>query len=586
MRWSVVIATWQRAALLRSTLDSLHGQSFKDFEVVVVSDGDDAPTRSLAESYRSPFPLRWFQHLENRGGFAITRNSGASVAEGDLLLFLDDDTIASPDLLANHDRVHAASSQWPGCVVFGRTIEERRVPLVSRTDAFMQAAWERALGSCQPSEGFPDLGSVGEKAEAAVYCGFNCSLPRALFLDVGGFDARLRSDEEMELGWRLYRRGLLFHYARDAIVRHQDTKVMHTYFARCWHASGSQDVYRVTEKGQRSTQLMELAKLRHGSPSTRMYTSLAERYPGQLLAVASALEKLTDVTGSRISFALWARLRRTAEYWNGVRKSGATTRELFQLAGPRTPILAFHSVSPPRSPNEAPYCTSPARFRQFLAWLRRLGRVPVAPGRWLDGHLPEKRVLLTFDDAYGDFYTQVLPAIAGSGIVPLVFVVVNHIGKTSEWADGRGLAARPLMTLGQMRELQKHGVVFGAHSLTHSSLPTLSDDELRRQVGESKRKLEDLLGAGVDWFAYPYGEVDRRVRSAVVEAGYKAAVTTEPGLNGWQDPLALKRLEIGEVDTPLDFALKVELGWSPLQSLRGRLRRLLAGSRPTLPLSP
>jgi peptidoglycan/xylan/chitin deacetylase (PgdA/CDA1 family) len=84
-------------------------------------------------------------------------------------------------------------------------------------------------------------------------------------------------------------------------------------------------------------------------------------------------------------------------------------------------------------------------------------------------------------------------------------------------------------------------------------------------------RLEDLLGARVDWFAYPYGEVDRRVRAAVAEAGYAAAVTTRPGLNGWQDPLALKRLELSDLDTTLDFALKLAMGWSPLRSVMTRL---------------
>jgi GT2 family glycosyltransferase/peptidoglycan/xylan/chitin deacetylase (PgdA/CDA1 family) len=571
VRWSVVIPTWQRSTLLRGTLESLGEQELQDFEVVVVCDGDDAPTRSFADAYRPPFPIRWVHHPENRGQ-AAARNTGAVAARGTHLLFLDDDVIASPGLLACHDRAHSEAPEWLPRVVFGRTIEERRVPIVSRTDAYMQASWERDLESFQPPDGSPDLTSVGEQAEARSSFGFNGSIARELFLEIGGFDARLRSDEDMELGLRLYRRGVRFCYARDATVRHQDTKPMHDYYARCWRASGSQDVYRVREKGQRSAQVSQLAKLRHGSYAARQFTRLASRHPRLFLTIASALEAVTDMTGSRTSFGLWARLRRPAEYWTGVRAAGITPEEAMTLAGASGRILAFHCIARPRATSEISYCTSPARFRKFLARLRALGRVAVSADRWLRGDLPESNVLLTFDDAFGDFYTEVFPEIERFRLAPLVFVVVDRIGKTNDWEDGSALGVRPLLTLEQIRELQRHGVAFGAHSLTHRPLPTLPDDELRRQVTDSKRKLEDLIGAPVEWFAYPYGEVDRRVRAAVAEAGYKAAVTTRPGLNGWQDPLALKRLEMSDEDTPLDLALKVELGWSVLRSIRSRLR--------------
>jgi GT2 family glycosyltransferase/peptidoglycan/xylan/chitin deacetylase (PgdA/CDA1 family) len=550
MRWSVIIPTWRRSSLLRATLDSLRDQGREDFEVVVVSDGEDAPTRALADAYRAPFALRWVHHAENRGQ-AAARNTGAGVARGDLLLFLDDDTLAAPGLLASHDREHAAAPAWPSCAVLGRTIEERRVPVASRTDAYVQRAWERALATTQPSHARNDLASVDEHAEAAVWFGLNGSIARALFHEAGGFDARLRSDEDMELGWRLYRRGVLFRYAPDATVRHQDSKAMHDYFARCWRESGAQDVYRAREKGERGAQIGQLARVRHGSVAARRSARFAARHPRSLLAAASALERVTDVTGSRVAFALWARLRRTGEYWSGVKESGVRDEDLASMAGAEGRIVAFHSISAPRSRAETPYCTSPARFRRLLAWLPRLGRVPVAPRRWLAGDLPANNVLFTFDDGYADVYTEVFPAMAGSGLSPLVFVVVDRIGATNDWEDGRAVQPRKLLSLGQMRELQRHGVVFGAHSLSHPSLPALCDAELRRQVTDSRRCLEDLLGAAVEWFAYPYGEVDRRVRAAVAEAGYAAAVTTRPGLNGWQDPLALKRFEVCDRDTPL-----------------------------------
>ena len=131
-----------------------------------------------------------------------------------------------------------------------------------------------------------------------------------------------------------------------------------------------------------------------------------------------------------------------------------------------------------------------------------------------------------------------------------------------------------------MDEMQRHGVTFASHSLTHADLTSLPNSELRREVRDSKAKLEDLLGVTVEWFAYPYGAADRRVRAAVAEAGYKAAVTTNAGFNQWQDPLALNRLEVDERDWLIDFALKVATGRSYRRGILNRLFRASA-SEPT-----
>src|SRR5262245_58949265 len=101
MKFSVVIPTFQRSALLRETLDSLHRQTDKGFEVVVVCDGDDSATRKLAQRYRADYPLKWIFQVVNKGQ-ASARNEGARAAQGELLAFLDDDTTPTDEWLALH----------------------------------------------------------------------------------------------------------------------------------------------------------------------------------------------------------------------------------------------------------------------------------------------------------------------------------------------------------------------------------------------------------------------------------------------------------------------------------------------------
>jgi peptidoglycan/xylan/chitin deacetylase (PgdA/CDA1 family) len=136
-------------------------------------------------------------------------------------------------------------------------------------------------------------------------------------------------------------------------------------------------------------------------------------------------------------------------------------------------------------------------------------------------------------------------------------------------------------------------VRFGSHTLTHPSLPDLDDRQLRREVADSKHQLEDLLGEEVNTFAYPFGYLNRRVRAAVVEAGYKLAFTTVPGMNHWQDPYAIRRTEFNEVDSPSFYRWKLRTWLNPRQTMKyefdplmsivpSKLRKPLRGLRERL----
>lgn len=557
--------------MLRSLLDDLARQTCRDFEVIVVCDGEDVETGALAESTWNEFPVRWIFHGENRG-LATARNTGASAAQGDLLLFLDDDVEPDANVLRAHDEAHAVAPHWPEAFVFGRLVESRETPFQSKTDEFLQRARERELAEAMPDDGAPPyITAIGTEAERSAWFGLNCSIRRELFAKMGRFDGRMRSDEETEFGLRLYRAGVLPRYAPKAVVRHRGGKDQSAYYPRCWELSGELDVYRAQEKGERSAQVQQLCDFAGGRLVDQALAKASWGSPEKVLAVARAFEKLTNVTASRWSFAVWARLRRVAEYWQAVKSTGIREQELCAIAGAPGRILMFHSISRPDNPHEKSYYVSPDRFRRFLSWLEMMEYRHLGPAEWFEGERPDRKVLLTFDDAYDDLFSELMPGLRRKKLRPLVFVVVNCIGKTNSWDANQPVRKRSTLTLEQMREMQRAGATFGSHSLTHPLLTSLSDCELRREVSESKSKLEDLLGVPVEWFAYPYGDVDRRVRAAVVEAGYKAAVSTHGGFNRWQDPLALHRLEVSEEDWLMDFALKIATGRNVRRGIVNRI---------------
>jgi len=290
--------------------------------------------------------------------------------------------------------------------------------------------------------------------------------------------------------------------------------------------------------------------------------------------VASLLEHATNGTGSRLLFGAWARICRQAEYWSGVKAAGCTADMLKQVAGEPACALALHSISAPQSSEERTYYLSPTRFHRCMHWLKESGYESASAAEWLHGDVGKNRILLTFDDGYDDLYSQLLPATVQFRLKPIVFLVADRTGTTNVWDHTRGLRRRDLLTLDQIREMQRYGVEFGSHTLTHPWLPGVSDDDLRREVGDSKRRIEDVLGMPVTTFAYPFGGVDQRVRGAVAAAGYALAFTTRPGLNWWGDPLCLNRAEVSETDTFLDFALKLRSGYSVRQWLATRIHAL------------
>ena len=574
LRCSVIIPTWRRVEALREILPAVLGQSYAAFDVHVVSDGEDLSLRALAAECPSDERLHWHVHQENRGQ-AAARNTGARAAEGDILLFLDDDTQPVPDWIAFHVGRHQTADPRIPCVVAGKIAEQRAERPSRVTDRALQQGWERTL------DGYAHLlektgpDSIGDAFENAIAFGLNCSVRRDFFLRQGGYLERLRiTDEDMELGLRFYLAGAETVFEPRAMVTHQNSKDLSAYFRRCWQASGITDVYRVFELGRHNSQTRRLISISHGAPPVRLLRRILWHGARPLLFLADLLEGTANRTGSRLLASAWGRLCPQALYWSGVRSTGCTLRQLNRLAAPAKCALMLHSLCPPETPLESTYYLSPDRFRLMMNRFCDRGHRTVTTAQWIRDEVPRKHALLTFDDGYDDLYTELLPWLRRHNFTALVFLVADHIGGSNLWDQKRGLRARQLLTFAQIREMQHYGVEFGSHTLTHPWLPALSNDDLHREVCHSRRRLEDLLGVEVTSFAYPYGGVDRRVRAAVARAGYKLAFTALPGINRWNDPLCQNRADIHHGTTPLELLLHLRYGRGYRQSGAAFLRAI------------
>lgn len=95
----------------------------------------------------------------------------------------------------------------------------------------------------------------------------------------------------------------------------------------------------------------------------------------------------------------------------------------------------------------------------------------------------------------------------------------------------------------ETREMENAGIEIGSHTVTHPVLINVGVDRLRRELTESRCRLEDMLDHQVDLFCYPNGNSSATVVQEVERAGYRCAVTTDPGFNDDQsNPLSLRRI--------------------------------------------
>lgn len=148
--------------------------------------------------------------------------------------------------------------------------------------------------------------------------------------------------------------------------------------------------------------------------------------------------------------------------------------------------------------------------------------------------LPDKPIIITFDDGYEDNYSTAFPILKKHGFKAAVFVVGLNFDK------------RGHMSSQQAQEMIAAGFTIGAHSMTHQNLTIFSGDQLTYEVAGSKHKAEQATHTKVKYFAYPGGFYDLSTLNAVRDAGYAAAFTVLPGLNspGLDNVYLLRRIPI------------------------------------------
>ena len=242
------------------------------------------------------------------------------------------------------------------------------------------------------------------------------------------------------------------------------------------------------------------------------------------------------------------------------------------LSSPYTPILAYHNVTPDNAPiTHSDITLIVSQFESQIRFLHdhgysSLNLMDLFRSSTIEEFHRKKAFVLTFDDGYEDFYSQVYPILRRYGFIATVFLITDLIGKGSNYDDEMGAS---WLTWEQIKALSSEGFSFGSHTCSHPHLSGLHEEKIQYELIASKECLKAGLGQEVPFLSYPYGDSNPTIRRMAMQAGYQAAfgmVTGEPGcFNIW-------RTEINSKDSMRTFVFKLTSWYSYYMKIRGWVR--------------
>jgi peptidoglycan/xylan/chitin deacetylase (PgdA/CDA1 family) len=211
-------------------------------------------------------------------------------------------------------------------------------------------------------------------------------------------------------------------------------------------------------------------------------------------------------------------------------------------------VIYYHGVTKRQRP----------AFRRQMEWLKpRCSVIPfqsLVAGQWSG-----RAVCITFDDALDNVRQNALPILREMNMPATVFAVPGNLGREPSWtiAEGNSDRYEILSTAEQLKEYPPHLVEIGSHTMSHPDLSKLSGVALTREVLDSKRALESLLGREVSSLSVPYGSYNQDTLRAARDAGYSLVATCDPVVaRAGERPFTVGRFKVAPDDWGIEFQLK------------------------------
>lgn len=568
MKISVVVTTYNRRRSLERCLLSLAAQSLpaKEFEVIVVADGCTDGTIELLRSFKSPCALRWF--AQPNQGQPGAQNFGVAAASGDFILFMDDDCICDRELLAAHYEAHAQASRL---VVIG--------PVFVHQDSTRVALYELKK-RCADGD-FKRLSSEGSRRSDLMLCA-NSSISRDAIPDFL-FDTTYKRIHDVEAGVRLWAKGYRPQFSPGAVAHELYTKTVSGMLRDSYYQGKYEVLLSISHPAFKP--LAGIVIMNEGNVLKRAVCKRLALHP---VASEFMLRPVGWLADSLRIFPMFSRLaqrvlsaRLVIAHLNGAIQEAGSWKALEERFGKRIPVIMFHNVGSPR-PGEFPGLTTPiAEFEMQIKLLSKMGYKGIRPSEWLrwrdaGGTLPDRPVMLVFDDAYAEACRNAFPILQRYGFGAACMVVTRCIGATNRWDEDAGLPTFQLMSKSEILEWSQKGIEFGGHSSSHPELPLVKDERVEQEIAECKDDSTALLGKAPSCFAYPFGGVNPAVQAAVRNHFDLVFTAWQGRLHLGTNPHLVPRIFFPPGETRLGMWFRLRLGRNPFEVCRRRWAMLLA----------
>lgn len=201
-------------------------------------------------------------------------------------------------------------------------------------------------------------------------------------------------------------------------------------------------------------------------------------------------------------------------------------------------VLEYHHVSDDVADEGWSYAVPVAEFKEQLDYLQAQGYTTISMQDFVRARkgkqeLPDKPLILTFDDGYEDNYTTLLPMLEERGMKATVYMVTNSIGR------------KGYLSWNQLRDMQNRGIELGSHTANHQPLTSLDREKQAEEMKLSKLLMEWNGLKTIFTFSYPNGAYDEGMPELLQENEYLTAVTGDGGLNTFKtNPYLLQRTNI------------------------------------------
>lgn len=219
------------------------------------------------------------------------------------------------------------------------------------------------------------------------------------------------------------------------------------------------------------------------------------------------------------------------------------------------PILAYHSINY----GKGSHFVNPENFAKQMEYIKEKGYEVITLDELARGIQGKKRfkrnkVVITFDDGYRDNFKYAYPVLKKMGFSAIIFLISDYVTDYKEDKER-------FLNWDEIKVMLKNNIFFGSHTKTHFYLGDAKDEKVMlEEIAGSKKAIEQKIGVPVEYFCYPTGGFNARVKEIVKEAGYKGACTTNRGFARFNsDVYELKRIKVTNSDLVKPFSFRMKL---------------------------